>query len=127
MDEEVVFIFVLLLLFFTIGLGWYFYIKTRNKERMALIEKDKDVSEIYAKRKVNLGFPWLKIGIISTGFSIGWLVALFITELIPVKRTAEGYYIPTIDDETLAFGIVLLFTSVSILVAYFVDKKNTKE
>jgi hypothetical protein len=127
MHEEELFLLVLILLFFVIILGWYFYLKIRNKERMALIEKDKDVSEIYAKRKVNLGFPWLKIGIISTGFSIGWLVALFLTSLIPVERTAEGFYRQTIDEEPLAIGIVFLFTSISILVAYFVDRKNNKE
>jgi hypothetical protein len=119
--------FITFLLIASLFVGWLIYVKTRNKERMALIEKDKDVSDIYAKRKVNLGFPWLKIGIIATGFSIGWLVALFLSQLIPVERTAEGYYRHTIDDGPLAFGIVFLFTSVSILVAYFVDRKNNKE
>jgi len=32
--------------FAAVFLGWYFYLKARNKERMALIESGKDVSEI---------------------------------------------------------------------------------
>ncbi|MCK4920726.1 MAG: hypothetical protein KAS71_06755, partial [Bacteroidales bacterium] len=46
--------------FAAIVLAWYFYLKARNKERMALIEKGADVSEIYSKQEVTFRFPWLK-------------------------------------------------------------------
>lgn len=42
--------------FASIFLGWYYFLQARNKERMALIERDKDVSEIYAKREVRFPF-----------------------------------------------------------------------
>ena len=52
--------------FAAIVLAWYFYLQARNKERMALIEKGADVSDIYSKQEVTFRFPWLKIGIIIT-------------------------------------------------------------
>jgi hypothetical protein len=121
-DYFMLFTFLLLL---TVFLSWYVYLKTRNKERMALIEKDKDVTEIFARRKNNFSFhiPWLKIGIISTGFSIGWLVALLIQE--NVLKQPDGNF--SIHPEPVIMGIIFLFTSVSILVAYFADKPKNKE
>ena len=117
--------FVITLLVVSISLGWYFYLKIRNKERMALIEKDRDVSEIYTRPKTKSGFhfPWLKIGIITTGFSIGWLVAILILEL-GIKHP-DGTYM--IAPEAFILGIIFLFTSVSILIAYFADKPKNKE
>ena len=50
--------------FAAVFLAWYFYLKARNKERMALIESGKDVSEIYSKQEIKFKFPWLKLGII---------------------------------------------------------------
>ncbi|MBN1820584.1 MAG: hypothetical protein JXR31_07265 [Prolixibacteraceae bacterium] len=101
--------------FAAVFLGWYFYLKARNKERMALIERDKDVSEIYAKREIKFVFPWLKLGIILTGFSLGWISALFAIQLL--LKSLVKY-----NEEVWVLGIIFLFTSVSVLVAYFVDK-----
>jgi len=126
MNPAALFLFlVVILLFVSVSLGWYFYLKIRNKERMALIEKDKDVSEIYARPKTKscFHFPWLKVGIISTGFSIGWMVAMIVSEFI--FRQPEGNY--RIKVEPIIMGILFLFTSISILVAYFADKPKNKE
>lgn len=126
MNPAVIFMFfVVTLLFVSVSLGWYFYLKIRNKERMALIEKDKDVSEIYARPKTSFSFrfPWLKVGIITTGFSIGWMVAILILELI-IKQPRGSY---TIAPEAFVLGVIFLFTSVSIIVAYFADKPKNKE
>ena len=106
--------------FAAIFLGWYFYLKARNRERMALIESGKDVSEIYAKRKIEFQFPWLKLGIIFTGFSFGLLTAFFLVEIL-IKELDLGY---RIDEEPLIFGITFLFTAISIIIAYFADKPN---
>ncbi len=124
-DYFMLFTFLLLV---TVFLSWYVYLKTRNKERMALIERDKDVSELYARRKSDSGFqfPWLKVGIIATGFSIGWLVAWFlILAMENVLKDSFGNY--SIQPEPIFMGIIFLFTSASILVAYFADKPKNKE
>jgi len=104
--------------FAAVFLAWYFYLQARNKERMALIESGKDVSEIYSKKEIKFRFPWLKIGIIFTGFSFGFLTAFFFVEIL-IKELDLGY---RIQEEPLIFGITFLFTAISIIVAYFADK-----
>ena len=122
MDDFVVAI-VWLGLFAAVFLGWYFYIKARNQERMSLIEKGKDVSEIYQKREIKFNFPWLKLGIIFTGFSFGWLVAFIVTEIL-FTQTKFGH---NFNETPFIMGIIFLFTAVSIIVAYFIDKPKTKK
>ena len=104
--------------FAAVFLGWYFYLKARNNERMLLIEKGKDVSEIYVKREFKFRFPWLKLGVILTGFSFGWLVAFIFVEIVKEELRLDYSF----HDEPLILGIIFLFTAISILVAYFVDK-----
>ena len=125
MRAEDYFMLFTFLLLVTVFLSWFVYLKTRNKERMALIERDKDVSELYARRKTGSGFqfPWLKVGIITTGFSIGWLVAILVNELI--NNQSNGNH--SVNSGAVIMGVIFLFTSVSILVAYFVDKPKNKE
>lgn len=107
--------------FAAVLLGWYFYLKARNKERMALIKRDKDVSEIYSKYKI----PWLKLGIILAGASLGYLASTIlmnadkgiVNSIVTLRNIVDSF----------VFGVTLLFTSVSILIAYFVDKPKSKK
>jgi hypothetical protein len=122
--KEGIAIFLLLIIFMMIIFaGWIIYLRTRNKERMALIERDKDVSGFYTRKKSNFSFPWLKIGVIATGFSIGWVIAVVVAEA-GLRRYDGSYFI---QPEPVILGILFLFTSVSILVAYFVDKPKKEE
>ena len=121
--EDIMMAIIWLGFFAAVFLGWYFYIQARNKERMSLIERGKDVSEIYSKREIKFNFPWLKLGIILTGFSFGWLVAFISTEIL-FTRNGFGH---RVDGTPLIMGIIFLFTAVSIIVAYFVDKPKTKK
>ena len=117
-------IFLLIIIFMMIIFaGWIIYLRTRNKERMALIERDKDVSDFYTRKRNNFSFPWLKIGVIATGFSIGWIIALVVSE-VGLRKYDGSYYI---QPEPVILGILFFFTSVSILVAYFVDKPKKEE
>lgn len=120
--EDVMMAIIWLGFFAAVFLGWYFYIKARNKERMSLIEQGKDVSEIYQKREIKFQFPWLKVGIIFTGFSFGWLTAFILTEILIARDIMRSY-----NDAPLIMGVIFLFTAVSIIVAYFVDKPKTKK
>ena len=122
--KEGIAIFLLIIIFMMIIFaGWIIYLRTRNKERMALIERDKDVSDFYTRKKNNFSFPWLKIGVIATGFSIGWIIALVVSE-VSLRKYDGSYYI---QPEPVILGILFFFTSVSILVAYFVDKPKKEE
>lgn len=123
MNEGIAIFLLLVIFMMIIFAGWIIYLRTRNKERMALIERDKDVSGFYTRQKSSFSFPWLKIGIIATGFSIGWIIAVLVSEL--GLRNSDGSYL--FQPEPVVLGILFLFTSVSILVAYFVDKPKNKE
>ena len=48
--------------FASIFFGWYYYLQARHSERMALIEKNVDVTEIFRVRKTSFSFPGLKLG-----------------------------------------------------------------
>lgn len=122
--NEGIAMFVLIVIFMAIMFaGWLIYQRARSKERMALIERDKNFSDYSISKKSSFSFPWLKIGIIATGFSIGWIIAVLVSEL--GLRNADGSYL--FQPEPVVLGILFLFTSVSILIAYFVDKPKKEE
>ncbi|WP_423128152.1 DUF6249 domain-containing protein [Gaoshiqia sp. Z1-71] len=56
---------------------WYVYISTRNKERMALIEKGADASLFNARARggnfLSLNYFLLKIGFLFMGIAVGVL------------------------------------------------------
>ncbi len=101
-------------------LAWYFYLKARNKERMALIEKGADVSDIYSKQEVTFRFPWLKIGIIITGISIGVSLVVLLMILMP-NHDILG------DPGPLLIILGALFGGIAMIIAHFVDKPRKTE
>ena len=121
MGEDILKALVWLGFFAAVFLGWYFYLKARNKERMALIESGKDVSEIYAKQEIKFRFPWLKLGIILTGGAFGFLISFLTMQAVYDSLFSSSY----IDEGPYVFGVTLLFTAISIIVAYFIDKPKT--
>jgi hypothetical protein len=58
--------------FAAIILSIYFLVKTRNKERMAIIEKGGDLSELYKKKRNGHGF--FKTGMVVIGVAIGLIL-----------------------------------------------------
>ena len=101
-------------------LAWYFYLKARNKERMALIEKGADVSDIYSKQEVTFRFPWLKIGIIITGISIGVSLAVLLMILNPNDKIMG-------DPGPLLLISGVLFGGIAMIIAHFADRPRKKE
>ncbi len=83
--EDLMLALIWLGFFASVFLGWYYFLQARNKERMALIERDKDVSEIYAKREVGFRFPWLKLGMLITGIGVGLSLAM-----VPLDKPHVG-------------------------------------
>lgn len=117
--EDLMLALIWLGFFASVFLGWYYFLQARNKERMALIERDKDVSEIYAKREVGFRFPWLKLGMLVTGIGVG-LTTVIILSLNPmwdnlIKKT----------DGAAIFAFVLLFGGVAMVIAHYIDKPKS--
>ena len=106
--------------FASIFLGWYYYLKARNKERMSLIERDKDVSEIYAKREFRFRFPWLKLGLLITGIAFGGTLIVSLSAISEVSGIIEK-------TQGFAFFVALmLFGGISMIIAHYIDKPKNK-
>ena len=90
-------------MFVTIILAVYFTTKAKNKERMALIEKGADVSEIYRKKENPNSF--FKSGVVLIGVALGLVFAVIISNL---------GWLPVV---VAYFSMILLFGGFAILVA----------
>lgn len=101
--------------FACIFFGWYYYMNARNKERMALIEKNADVSEIFKKREIRFYFPWLKLGMIIMGMGFGFCLALFLCPSSEI-RVLQG------EKEMMTVGSMLFFGGLGLVIAYFIEK-----
>ncbi len=64
---------------------WFFSHRANHKERLMMIEKGFDIEE--RSKKKGIGFPWLKLGIIIIGLSVGLLI---ITLLASLKLLDKG-------------------------------------
>lgn len=101
---------------FAVVLAWYFYIKAKSKERIALIESGRNSADSDLVKAKSSNIPWLKLGIILIGFSLGLIINFLTIELF-LKDALFA-----INTAPATFGIVFLFTAISIIVAYFADK-----
>lgn len=95
--------------------GWFFYLQARNKERMALIERNADVSEIFKKREFNFKFPWLKFGMIVLGMGVGIFVPVIYYSTGLETRVPEGM---------LAIGGMMFFGGLGLVIAYLIEKRK---
>ena len=100
--------------FAAITISWIFYLKARNRERLALIEKGVDAPDAFKREK----FPWLKIGIVTVSISFGVLLVILAMIIFPEA--------PVIRDAILFLMVVvgLLFGGIGMIIAHQVEKKN---
>ncbi|WP_299583496.1 DUF6249 domain-containing protein [uncultured Sunxiuqinia sp.] len=116
--EDLMLALIWLGFFASVFFGWYYFLQARNKERMALIERDKDVSEIYAKREFRFRFPWLKLGLLITGIAFGGTLIIFLSGIPTIEKVI---------DRTNGFAIfvaLMLFGGISMIIAHYVDKPS---
>lgn len=110
--------------FSAIILSFYFNLQFRNKERMALIEKGVDISEIFKRRDVSFKFPWLRLGILTFGIGIGTFVAFLVLIEGPLVSTnhnfrgAEGFI--------LTFSL-LIFGGLAIIIGHIIERSGKKK
>lgn len=93
-------VIIAFLLFF----AWYFVRKARFKEKISLIEKGIDIKDLNLLGDNKPYSLWLRLGIIITGTALG---ALF---------TAITNFNPDVQQ-----AMILLFTGLSVIIAYFID------
>jgi L-asparagine transporter-like permease len=88
----------------------YVYFTTRNRERMAMIEKGADPSLF---RNPNRGGrSTLKFGLLFVGVSLGILMGAILTATIP-----------GILEETANFSMIFLFGGIALIVSHVLDSK----
>ncbi len=121
MEEFAVLISILATLF---G-AYYYYMNTRHKERMALIDSGVDASLFYSSKKKPQGGMisfFLGLGIVSVSLSIGILLGLFFVRLLrAIDDNARGDY------EQVYVIMVFLSIGTGLIISYFVIKKLIKK
>ena len=88
---------------------------------MALIEKGADVSEIHSKQEVTFRFPWLKIGLLVTGISIGVILAFVLFILFPDKDIIDDIGGPLVIISGCLFG------GIAMIFSHFISKPGKKD
>lgn len=106
-------IFVPVTMFLSIVVVLYIYFTTRNKERLALIEKGADPSLF--KSQQGSGYSTFKWGMFMVGIAVGLLVATLIT------AAAEVEEVP------IYFSMVLIFGGLSLLASYLLKSRLEKK
>lgn len=103
-----------LIVFSSIFGVFYVFLSTRNKERMALIEKGADAS-LFATKKNHRSNLTLKFGMLAVGIGIGILIASLL----------ESY---TILDEEVAYpSMIFLFGGLFLIANAMIEKKDKVE
>lgn len=127
MGPEIVFIFIFAVIF---GI-FYLYFSTRNKERLALIEKGADAS-IFMSVQNRKAAPFWKILILNLGLlAMGIGVGILLGSLLSYNFGYSGSYQdrPTnyISSETLYAASIFLCAGASLLIGFKVTKSLDKE
>ncbi len=104
-----------LVFFAALTISWIFYLRFRNKERMALIEKGVDAPDAFKESK----FPWLKIGIVIIGLSMGVSLVVLAFMINPQRLAGEFFLL-------LMVLSGLFFGGIAMIIAHFVNRKEKK-
>jgi hypothetical protein len=83
----------------------------RNKEKMALIEKGVDLTEIYQKKDYRNAT--LKSGMFLVGVAMGLFTGYFLTEITSINAVVSY------------FSMILLFGGSSLIIFHWYNSKQT--
>ncbi len=97
----------------------YLYFSTRNKERLALIEKGADAS-IFVKGRRNGTAPFWKVLLLNLALLlIGIGIAIFFASIL--------VYSFGVDDDVAYPGTIFLFSGIGLLSGFYMTKRLEKE
>ncbi len=119
MIGSIIFCVIAVAIIAAIFLAWFFYQKARDKERMYLMKKGEKLEEIFLiqnRNKIKFLFPWLKLGVVSTGMSFSFLIIAFLIRYLENDQELfKGFLI------TFIIGFCL---GVSSIVNHFLGKNR---
>ena len=109
----------ILFLLFMAGLffAWFFSHRARVKERIMLIEKGIELSNLPKSGQSRIRFPWFKIGIVITSIATGLMLAVFLMAIPFFDHLAVGLPIP----------LMFLFGGIGMILAHFLDKPKEQQ
>jgi len=103
------------LAFFALIFGsWYIYVTTRNKERLALIEKGASPELFKSKADQNSAFRSFKLGLFLIGIALGIVAGYFLTQ-------------GGMEEEPAYFSMIFLFGGIGLVISFFLHKKYSGE
>lgn len=113
METTIVFI----ALFATVFGIMYVHYTSRNKERMALIEKGADASLFYkGKEGTKINFSWskftLKVGMLFMGVALGIIIAAIMSNA------------GVLDEDANYPSMIFFFGGLSLVLYYIIDRKS---
>lgn len=123
-SDEAMAIFIMLIIFGTLFGIFYLYISTRNKERLALIEKGADAGIfVKGKRGNNNPAPFWKVFILNLavllmGIGLGTLIAMILSSSLNLSYE---------DADAIYPGVIFLTAGAGLFVGFTLTKKLDKE
>jgi hypothetical protein len=97
------------------GIMYVFY-TTRNKERLALIEKGADASLLNAGKDEKSSFNWgkftLKVGMLFMGVAVGIIVGAIMSQA------------GVLDEDANYPAMIFFFGGLSLVLFYVIDRKS---
>ncbi|QTE23834.1 DUF6249 domain-containing protein [Polaribacter cellanae] len=127
MGPEIVFIFLFAVIF---GV-FYLYFSTRNKERLALIEKGADASIFITARNRKAAPFWkvliLNLGLLAMGIGVGVLLGALLSYNFGYTGGYQNRPSNYIQTETFYLASIFLCAGASLLIGFNITKNLDKE
>ena len=112
-------IFIVLIIFGSVFGVFYLHYNTRNRERMALIEKGADASIFFTKKESRNLPVWkiliLNLALLLMGVGIGVVAGATLGEYSSMEK------------EVMMPGSIFFFAGSGLLVGYFISRNFDKE
>ena len=122
---------VLAVIFGSIFGVFYLYFSTRNKERLALIEKGADASIFMSSEKRRAAPFWkiliLNLGLLAMGIGVGILLGSLLSYNFGYSGSYQDRPSNYISSETLYAASIFLCAGASLLIGFRVTKSLDKE
>lgn len=107
----VTFTVIFIALITALFLVWFFSHKSREKERLLLIEKGMDLPPQPESLKFNFRFPWLKIGLVIFGMALGMTIGVLLIQVVKV-------------DDSIVFGFIFLLGGLGMILGHYLDQEK---
>jgi len=115
MDPRAYLTIILVTFIISVFLFWHFYNQAKMKERLIFLEKGAKIEDLITKKK-GAKFPWLKTGIIISGFGVG-LGMCGIIELVGIRLAHSN--------PIFNFAIMAICSGLSMIIANYVGNEKS--